>query len=595
MRKQLQLTLIEEKRIQVGEDEIARVLPLPDNDYNSVKKDFAIATHLAGVDALCLDGAQVVFVKASAMHDALLAAAYIVRKGERDGAIPEYEECYDGNGAPCGNREVDGLFYGQKGLVRVPIVTSAVLRRVFDDPVPQWRPFGSLGVVSERVEKPPRPYWVEGNYPLIVLCNGPLPTPQAVKKCGRLLVFLMVDHEAETDMPASSMESSCGKDFAFEVECEYLTVTRPSDAYCQSVLSALVCLAGYRLGSDVDKVRVTIRLQQHRGRNFNGAADIGILVKKAIRAKKDSSRRISSQHLEKCFDLSVGKLSETPSTEVTSEQELEQLIGLSEVKRQIRLLVKRMGFEATRQNKGLPSSPAHMAAVFMGNPGTAKTTVARLFGRMLNELGLLESGKFVEVTRKDLVGRYVGWTAVKVAETFANAKGGTLFIDEAYSLMNEGPSDGYSDEATAEIVAQMENNPDTLVIFAGYTDKMRSFVANANPGLRSRLTNIIEFPDYSVLDMAAILVHLAKKEGYCFAEEMQVQGAVEDLLSCIREANLGNGRLMRSLFKAALSYHAAREDADYVTITADDLSQAARDIKRASMLLCAQMPKRAGF
>lgn len=188
-----------------------------------------------------------------------------------------------------------------------------------------------------------------------------------------------------------------------------------------------------------------------------------------------------------------------------------------------------------------------MHMVFTGNPGTAKTTVARLFSRIMKENELLSRGHLVEVGRGDLVGRYVGWTAKTVEEKFRQADGGVLFIDEAYSLVDD--RDGsYGDEAINSIVQQMENRRDSMiVIFAGYPDKMESFL-DKNPGLRSRIAFHVDFPDYSTDELCDIAKHVGKAKGLKLSED-----ALSKLSEVFEAARLspdfGNGRYVRNVIE----------------------------------------------
>ena len=160
------------------------------------------------------------------------------------------------------------------------------------------------------------------------------------------------------------------------------------------------------------------------------------------------------------------------------------------------------------KNIGKQHFTRHM--VFTGNPGTAKTTVARLFARIMKENNLLETGEFIEVGRADLVGKFVGWTASLIKKRFSEAKGGVLFIDEAYSLVDDR-SGSFGDEAINTIVQEMENNRENvIVIFAGYPDRMKEFI-DRNPGLSSRIAFHVSFPDYSTPELCDIANLAAKR------------------------------------------------------------------------------------
>ena len=207
-----------------------------------------------------------------------------------------------------------------------------------------------------------------------------------------------------------------------------------------------------------------------------------------------------------------------------------------------------------------------MHMVFTGNPGSAKTTVARLFAQIMRQNGLLSSGHLVEVGRSDLVGQYVGSTAPLVVERFKQAEGGVLFIDEAYSLLDD-KSGLYGDETINTIVQQMENRRDSVVvIFAGYPDQMEQFLQR-NLGLRFRIAYHVPFADYNAEELSAIADLMAKKDGLELTEgaKAKLQRLFE---SACTEADFGNGRYVRNILEKARMAQAVRllkMDPDEVT------------------------------
>lgn len=234
---------------------------------------------------------------------------------------------------------------------------------------------------------------------------------------------------------------------------------------------------------------------------------------------------------------------------------LMKMAGLAEVKDVVRQILDAAKVNNIRKMMGFKEEGNALHMLFYGNPGTAKTTVARLLAQILKEEGVLNNGHLVECGRQDLVGRYVGWTAKIVEEKFRAARGGVLFIDEAYSLVDG--SNTYGAEAINTIVQQMENyREEVIVIFAGYPDKMKAFLEQ-NEGLNSRIAFHLHFPDYTGEELMEILDLMLEKRGYRIGEE-----AREKCLAICREAcryeNFGNGRFIRNLLEQASMRQAAR-------------------------------------
>jgi len=252
-------------------------------------------------------------------------------------------------------------------------------------------------------------------------------------------------------------------------------------------------------------------------------------------------------------------------------KELMEMIGLTEAKKVILQALNYHKAQKLFADKGMKVDHPAMHMVFTGNPGTAKTTVARLFARIMRENGLLSRGHLVEVGRGDLVGKYVGWTAQTVQKRFEQAEGGVLFIDEAYSLV-DGRSGSYGDEAINTIVQEMENyRDDMVVIFAGYPDRMEEFLQK-NPGLRSRIAYHVPFADYSVEELCSIAALTARKKGLHLDDQAQ-----EKLASVFetarRQADFGNGRYVRNILEKAKMAQATRLlTQDYESLTQKEIT-----------------------
>lgn len=253
--------------------------------------------------------------------------------------------------------------------------------------------------------------------------------------------------------------------------------------------------------------------------------------------------------------------------------ELNQLVGLPKVKEEVRRLVIYQKIQAKRKESGLkvPKRTLHMA--FMGNPGTGKTTVARIVGRMYYQLGLLSKGHFTEVSRTDLIAGYQGQTALKVKNVIEKAKGGVLFIDEAYSITENDNTDSYGRECLTELTKALEDSRDDLiVIVAGYTEPMNHFF-ESNPGLRSRFNYFINFENYSSNELIDILETLAKKDDYQLSDELKerLSSYFTDELEAKVE-NFSNGRFVRNLYEDLIMNQAVRLNNNNKQYSSQELS-----------------------
>ena len=262
------------------------------------------------------------------------------------------------------------------------------------------------------------------------------------------------------------------------------------------------------------------------------------------------------------------------------QAELDSYIGLENVKEEVRSLINLVRVHQMREETGLPNTDLSLHMVFSGNPGTGKTTIARLMARIYHSLGILSKGQLVEVDRSGLVAGYVGQTALKTGKVIESAMGGVLFIDEAYAL-NGGTQNDFGQEAIDTILKAMEDHRDDLVVIvAGYVDLMEAFI-HSNPGLESRFNRFLHFEDYTLDEMMGIFAMRCEKG--CYTLEADAESAVRAYIQEENDSGIsfGNGRGVRNLFEKILVQQANRLAA-METITKEDLMEiTAADVQAA--------------
>ncbi len=291
--------------------------------------------------------------------------------------------------------------------------------------------------------------------------------------------------------------------------------------------------------------------------------------------QRKSQINIVLNHAEEKLEAVDSALAEAVRKHIPLERiqkEMEQLIGLQEVKHLLKEVYAWLFVNQCRQENGLKQNSQALHMMFKGNPGTGKTTVARLLGTLFLEMNVLSKGHLIEVERADLVGEYIGHTAQKTRELVKKAKGGILFIDEAYSLARGGEKD-FGKEAIDTLVKAMEDNhEDFILILAGYSEEMDNFLS-LNPGLPSRFPLMIDFPDYSNAELLEIARKMITERQYRFSKEAEWKLKKSFIMKRIDETGaFSNGRLVRNIIEKAIRKQAVRLlGADVIDRTALEL------------------------
>lgn len=344
--------------------------------------------------------------------------------------------------------------------------------------------------------------------------------------------------------------------FYFVTDLQKVTFTNVSEEFLTQLVKKTVKEEGLVLQKGFQFTYLHEALRSMRGEKYRVLQDTIFVAKRLCSIAAKDKGVVSNELLRNLM----------PQKNRSNASSAQGLVGLTNAKKMLEKVMAKMKFNQMQRRKGGTSLPPHNVLMFLGNPGTAKTSFAKYMAQQLVMEKLIVKDRVAIVSKKDLIGEYVGQTTPKIAHLFHQYKGGIIFIDEAYSLYEGKNATPYAAEAMAELVLQIEENPETIVVFAGYPEDMRLFLERANTGLKSRISHTIYFEDYTPEEMVEIYVYFARQHQLQLRQmDMQKQLIIKFFKdnSHVRIED-GNGRLMRQIFNAILEEKVMQQPNDMV-------------------------------
>ncbi len=396
----------------------------------------------------------------------------------------------------------------------------------------------------------------------------------------------------------------------YRVGCRYLEFPSYTNKQLTDIGKHILATFGYRLDASVEKQlaqKIDVMSKHPNFQNIKTVENLvhSIRVEKFFKSRKSNTKASKPIKINTAdFDSSTKKqfavAAEKPSNENIT-LELDAMIGMSQIKKKVEEIAYSLVAQKKLIEMGISSDPISLHMQFTGSPGTGKTTVARIIGKIFKDMGLIEKGELFETSREDFIGKYLGFTAIKTKEKIEEAVGSVLFIDEAYSLILD-KEDMYGYEAVATLVKEMENKRDKMVIiFAGYTDELNELL-KTNPGLRDRIPHKIHFSDYSHEELTQIFVKLLGKD---YSISPEVLERIAFLFQSALKGNdkyFGNGRFARNVMERLKMKQAKRlylansySKKELLTIEMEDVEELFKEPEIAKYISGKNSERRIGF